>query len=77
MLAFGGTPILTDGLREPDADNPLGYFEWDDAKRLPANPGLISAAAGKAHTSGLLSSGSMAPLESTSSTATTSRDSSR
>ncbi len=48
MLAFGGMPILTDGVRQPDEDNPLGYFEWQDAKRLPVEPTLVSAAAGKA-----------------------------
>jgi hypothetical protein len=34
MLSFGGLPVLSDGVRHPDVDNPLGYFEYERAKRL-------------------------------------------
>ncbi|HMO87189.1 MAG TPA: hypothetical protein PKC18_19950, partial [Lacipirellulaceae bacterium] len=34
MLIAGGLPALTDQQRQPDEDNPRGYFELDDAKRL-------------------------------------------
>ena len=34
MLAAGGLPLLTDGLREPDDDNPEGYFELEQVKAL-------------------------------------------
>lgn len=35
MLAAGGYPVLTDGVRTADADNPHGYFELEAVKRLP------------------------------------------
>jgi tetratricopeptide (TPR) repeat protein len=47
MLALSGMPILTDGVRQPDEDNPLGYFEWEKAKDLPRNPACISEAENK------------------------------
>jgi hypothetical protein len=34
MLAAGGLPLLVDGLREPDDDNPEGYFELERVKAL-------------------------------------------
>lgn len=48
MLAAGGMPILTDGERKADIENPLGYFEWEPAKLLPQQPELIQQAEGKA-----------------------------
>jgi LPS sulfotransferase NodH len=48
MLAAGGMPILTDRKREPDIDNPRGYFEWEPAKLLPKEPAHIDQAEGKA-----------------------------
>jgi LPS sulfotransferase NodH len=48
MLAAGGLTPLTDEIRGSDADNPRGYLEWEPIKRLPADPGVIAAAAGKA-----------------------------
>jgi hypothetical protein len=48
MLAAGGMPILTDGERTPDTDNPRGYCEWEPVKLLPRNPALIAKAEGKA-----------------------------
>ncbi|HEY6764150.1 MAG TPA: hypothetical protein VI386_05215 [Candidatus Sulfotelmatobacter sp.] len=47
MLAAGGMPILTDGERTPDTDNPRGYCEWEPVKLLPKNPELIAEAEGK------------------------------
>jgi len=29
MLAAGGLPVLTDGLREADPDNPRGHSEYE------------------------------------------------
>ena len=29
MLGGGGMPLLTDGVRLADEDNPRGYFEFD------------------------------------------------
>ena len=48
MLDAGGLPPLTDGRREANEDNPRGYYEWEDIKKLPGNPALINAAKDKA-----------------------------
>jgi hypothetical protein len=48
MLAAGGMPVLTDGQRLADEDNPLGYLEWERVKQLPNDPELIAEAEGKA-----------------------------
>lgn len=41
ILAAGGMKIKSDGQRAADVDNPRGYFEWDDVKRLPTNPEIL------------------------------------
>lgn len=48
MLSAGGMPILSDGERQADADNPRGYFEWERVKLLPKQPECIADAEGKA-----------------------------
>ena len=48
MLNAGGMPVLTDGERKSDTDNPRGYLEWEPAKQLPKQPDLIDQAEGKA-----------------------------
>ena len=48
MLHAGGHPVLTDDKRAADANNEHGYFEWEDIKQLPRNPGVIAQADGKA-----------------------------
>ncbi len=35
MLEAGGLEVLTDHLREPNEDNPKGYYEFERAKKLP------------------------------------------
>lgn len=47
MLAAAGLPILSDGERKADHDNPRGYLEWERIKQLPKNPDLINEAEGK------------------------------
>jgi LPS sulfotransferase NodH len=47
MLAAGGMPVLSDGERRADTDNPRGYLEWERVKQLPKEPGLIAEAEGK------------------------------
>ena len=47
MLAVGGMPVLTDGQRSADSDNPRGYYEWERIKRLPQEPECIVEAEGK------------------------------
>ena len=44
MLAAGGMPVLCDGERQPDDDNPRGYFEWERIKQLPREPDCIAEA---------------------------------
>jgi hypothetical protein len=48
MLAAGGMPVLTDGARPADTDNPRGYLEFEPAKRTARDAGWVAAAAGKA-----------------------------
>ena len=47
MLAAGGMPVLTDGLRKADADNPRGYFELEKVKQIKKNSSWLSDADGK------------------------------
>jgi hypothetical protein len=48
MLAAGGMPVLWDGKRRADTDNPRGYYEWERIKQLPQEPNCIGEAEGKA-----------------------------
>lgn len=48
MLEAGGLPILTDNLREADANNPKGYYEFERVKELPnGDYGWMPEAGGK------------------------------
>jgi hypothetical protein len=47
MLVAGGLPVLTDGLRSADENNPKGYFEWEPAKSLKQHPEAIASGEGK------------------------------
>ena len=48
MLAAGGVPALTDGLRAADEDNPRGYFEYEPVKRMLKDAKWLDDAKGKA-----------------------------
>jgi hypothetical protein len=48
MLAAGGVPVLSDGERRADPDNPRGYYEWERIKLLPQQPDLIAEAEDRA-----------------------------
>jgi predicted AlkP superfamily phosphohydrolase/phosphomutase/tetratricopeptide (TPR) repeat protein len=52
MLHAGGMPILSDGLREADEDNPRGYFELEAVKAIfrdrEASRAWLGGACGKA-----------------------------
>jgi hypothetical protein len=48
MLAAGGHPIASDGVRRADADNPRGYFELEAAKRLARDASWLPQLAGRA-----------------------------
>lgn len=41
MLAAGGLPAKTDGLRTADDDNPAGYYEWEAIKKINRQPELF------------------------------------
>jgi len=48
MLRAGGIEPMTDSSRAADEDNPEGYWEWEEIKRLPKDPSLIERTQGKA-----------------------------
>ena len=48
MLDAGGIPLLTDGQRTADEDNPRGYFEDERVKRLDKDNSWVKEAEGKA-----------------------------
>lgn len=47
MLSAGGMPVLSDGQRSPDANNPRGYYEVEAVKSLGRDSRVISEAEGK------------------------------
>jgi len=48
MLEAGEQPIMTDNLREADANNPNGYYEFERVKELPnGDYGWLPEAGGK------------------------------
>ena len=48
MLEAGGLPVLTDGEREADSDNPKGYYEFEKAKGRGDHREWLDQAGGKA-----------------------------
>lgn len=48
LLARGGFPVVTDEERIADGNNPEGYYEWAEIRKLRRNPRLIDQAAGRA-----------------------------
>jgi predicted AlkP superfamily phosphohydrolase/phosphomutase/tetratricopeptide (TPR) repeat protein len=48
MLRAGGVEVMTDHERAADQDNPEGYFEWEEIKRVGENPDLLARAEGRA-----------------------------
>ncbi|MGI9517813.1 MAG: tetratricopeptide repeat protein, partial [Pirellulaceae bacterium] len=47
MLHAGGMPVLTDGVREADASNPRGYFEFESARKVGKDNSWFDDARGK------------------------------
>lgn len=47
MLDMGGIPVLADGVREADADNPLGYYELEAVKAVKQDASFLDDADGK------------------------------
>ncbi len=48
MLAAGGMPVVSDGQRTADTDNPRGYFEFEAVKKLKTDSSWIAGARGHA-----------------------------
>jgi hypothetical protein len=48
MLESGGAPVLVDGIRAADEDNPRGYYEFEAVKRTAKDPSWLQGASGKA-----------------------------
>jgi hypothetical protein len=48
MLGAGGLPLLTDGVRAADLDNPRGYFEYEPVKATAEDASWVASAHGKA-----------------------------
>ena len=46
MLQAGGLPLVTDGERKADEDNPKGYFEYEPVMNLARDPGQVLAGRG-------------------------------
>ena len=47
MLEAGGLPILKDDIREADADNPKGYYEFERVKQVAQDQAWLEEAKGK------------------------------
>jgi tetratricopeptide (TPR) repeat protein len=48
MLDAAGVPVMADGQRNADIDNPEGYYEWETIRKLPRKPEILREANGKA-----------------------------
>lgn len=48
MLEAGGMKLLTDRIREPDEDNPKGYYEFERVKQIEHDQSWLEDARGKA-----------------------------
>jgi hypothetical protein len=48
MLDNGGVPIVTDHIRTADQDNPRGYYEYEQVKRIKDDVSWLSETRGKA-----------------------------
>lgn len=47
MLDKGGYPVLTDGVRESDNNNPKGYYEFEPVKKMMVDKSWLPQASGK------------------------------
>jgi hypothetical protein len=48
MLEAGGLPVLIDHVREADADNPRGYYEFEAVKKTKEDASWLADAPGRA-----------------------------
>ena len=47
MLELGGIEVVTDQIREADTDNPLGYYEFEQVKKISENTEWLRGTEGK------------------------------
>jgi len=47
VLEAGGLPVLADGIRVPDKDNPKGYYELEKVKQVKQDASWLTEAEGK------------------------------
>lgn len=47
MIEAGGVPVMSDGIRTADEDNPKGYYEFERVKKIKEDKGWIPDARGK------------------------------
>lgn len=47
MLEAGGIPALVDNIRQPDEDNPRGYYEFEPVKQTKKDASWLEQAQGK------------------------------
>src|SRR5215831_7771246 len=48
MLDKGGLPVVTDNIRAADTDNPRGYYEYEQVKKIKEDASWLPATRGKA-----------------------------
>lgn len=48
MLEAGGIEVIIDDIRKADEDNPKGYYEFEDVKKIKENVSWLRGAQGKA-----------------------------
>src|SRR5438105_1498707 len=48
MLASGGVEVVTDNLRSADTDNPRGYYEFEQVKKVKQDQSWLPSCRGKA-----------------------------
>ena len=48
VLEAAGVPLLCDGVRQADEDNPKGYYEYEPVKRTASDASWVPNARGKA-----------------------------
>ena len=47
MLDQGGLPVVTDNIRTADTDNPRGYYEYEQVKKIKQDTSWLPATRGK------------------------------
>src|SRR2546430_7498795 len=48
MLENGGVPVVTDHIRSADTDNPRGYYEFEQVKKIKTDTSWLPGTRGKA-----------------------------